>query len=113
MFIIALLARILLKIRTKMQACVYGWVLSLGLVKLYYWSNLEKHILLRIEKRMQLIYLFIFLQNVSLGEKTSVALSQVECAQGARHTQALSDSMTAPLQSLMAGLLLLPGSHSR
>ena len=60
MFIIALLARILLKIRTKMQACVYGWVLSLGLMKLYYWSNLEKHILLRIEKRMQLIYLFFY-----------------------------------------------------
>ena len=60
MFIIALLARILLKIRTKMQACVYGWVLSLGLMKLYYWSNLEKHIVLRIEKRMQLIYLFFY-----------------------------------------------------
>ena len=60
MFIIALLARILLKIRTKMQACVYAWVLSLGLMKLYYWSNLEKHIVLRIEKRMQLIYLFFY-----------------------------------------------------
>ena len=58
MFIIALLARALLKIRTKTQAYVYGWVLSLGLMKLHYWSNLEKHILLRIEKRMWLIFFF-------------------------------------------------------
>ena len=60
MFIIALLARALLKIRTKMQAYVYGWVLSLGLMKLYYWSNLEKHALLRIEKRMWLKFFFFF-----------------------------------------------------
>ena len=59
-FIIALLARALLKIRTKMQAYVYGWVLSLGLMKLYYWSNLEKHALLRIEKRMWLKFFFFF-----------------------------------------------------
>ena len=58
MFIMALLARALLKIRTKMQAYVYGWVLSLGLMKLYYWSNLEKHALLRIEKRMWLNFFF-------------------------------------------------------
>lgn len=58
MFIMALLARALLKIRTKMQAYVYGWVLSLGLMKLYYWSNLEKHALLKIEKRMWLNFFF-------------------------------------------------------
>lgn len=58
MLIMALLARALLKIRTKMQAYVYGWVLSLGLMKLYYWSNLEKHALLRIEKRMWLNFFF-------------------------------------------------------
>lgn len=41
-----------------------------------------------------------------------VALSQVECAQGVRRMQALADAVTAPLQSLMTGLLLLPASHS-
>ena len=41
-----------------------------------------------------------------------MVLSQAECAQGVRLVQALDDSVTAPLQSLMPGLLLLPGCHS-
>lgn len=80
MFIIALLARALLKIRTKTQAYVYGWVLSLGLMKLHYWSNLEKHILLRIEKRMWLIFFFFLTKHFPGRENVCGAVSGGMCA---------------------------------